>query len=40
MASTLDRYAHITKVYGKENFAKIQNSKILVVGAGGIGCEV
>jgi len=27
-------------IYGKETSLKILNSKVLVVGAGGIGCEV
>lgn len=37
---SLERYFHIKNVLGKELFQKIQNSKILVIGAGGIGCEL
>jgi len=36
----MDRYKSIIRTYGKENFDKIQNAKLLVVGAGGIGCEI
>ena len=35
-----DRYTHLRKVYGEELFAKVQKAKLLVVGAGGIGCEL
>ncbi len=35
-----DRYSNYRQVYGEELFEKIRNSKILVVGAGGIGCEL
>ena len=35
-----DRYAHLRVTLGEETFAKVQASKILVVGAGGIGCEL
>jgi ubiquitin-like 1-activating enzyme E1 B len=34
------RYSYFEKVYGKETFEKVKNSKILIVGAGGIGCEL
>jgi hypothetical protein len=33
-------YRSASGIYGEENFKKIVDSKILVVGAGGIGCEV
>lgn len=36
----MDRYESIIRNYGKESFDKIQKAKVLVVGAGGIGCEV
>jgi hypothetical protein len=36
----MDRYAHLKAVLGEELFQKIQSSKVLVVGAGGIGCEL
>jgi len=36
----MERYDSIIRTYGKENFDKIQNAKLLIVGAGGIGCEV
>ena len=36
----MSRYDSIIRTYGKDNFDKIQNAKLLVVGAGGIGCEV
>lgn len=35
-----DRYTNYRNVYGDELFEKIRQSKILVVGAGGIGCEL
>ena len=35
-----DRYTHLRKLYGNELFAKVQKAKLLVVGAGGIGCEL
>jgi hypothetical protein len=34
------RYDSIIRSYGQDGFEKIQSAKILVVGAGGIGCEV
>jgi len=36
----IERYDGITKSYGSECFDLIYSSKILIVGAGGIGCEV
>lgn len=35
-----DRYSVYRSLYGHEGYARIANAKILVVGAGGIGCEV
>lgn len=35
-----DRYTHLRNVLNEESFSKIRNSKVLVVGAGGIGCEL
>ena len=40
MTSMIDKYDSITKLYGIQNYSKIKESKILIVGAGGIGCEV
>jgi len=37
---TINKYDSIIKLYGIENYSKIKESKILIVGAGGIGCEV
>lgn len=34
------RWNPLIYVYGKEAFDKIQQSKVLVVGSGGIGCEL
>jgi ubiquitin-like 1-activating enzyme E1 B len=34
------RYAHQIERLGIDLFQKVQNSKVLVVGAGGIGCEL
>jgi hypothetical protein len=39
MATSM-RYNAMKKLHGEEKFARIWNSKILMVGAGGIGCEV
>ena len=33
------RYSHMKTIFG-DSFKNIQNSKILIVGAGGIGCEL
>uniref|UniRef100_A0A7S2RPC2 SUMO-activating enzyme subunit n=1 Tax=Mucochytrium quahogii TaxID=96639 RepID=A0A7S2RPC2_9STRA len=35
-----DRYSHMRRALGAELFDVVQKSKILVVGAGGIGCEL
>ena len=35
-----NRYAGIRKTLGADLFQKVQNSRVLVVGAGGIGCEL
>ena len=40
LSAAMDRYEAVVRTYGKENFEKIQKAKLLVVGAGGIGCEV
>jgi ubiquitin-like 1-activating enzyme E1 B len=34
------RYSYAEALLGAETFAKVKDSKILVVGAGGIGCEL
>jgi len=34
------RSAHAQALLGKNAFSKIRHSKVLVVGAGGIGCEL
>eukprot|EP01080_Neovahlkampfia_damariscottae_P007973 gene7973-12438_t len=33
------RYSHMKEIFG-DSFKNIQNSKVLIVGAGGIGCEL
>lgn len=38
--SSRDRYSVYRALYGEEGYSRIANAKILVVGAGGIGCEV
>jgi tRNA A37 threonylcarbamoyladenosine dehydratase len=34
------RYQALKKLYGEEKFNRLYNAKVLIVGAGGIGCEV
>lgn len=34
------RYSYLIPILGEELFHKINTSKILVIGAGGIGCEL
>lgn len=34
------RYDSLVRLYGAENVSKLRNSRILVVGAGGIGTSV
>ena len=34
------RSAHAQALLGKDAFSKIRHSRVLVVGAGGIGCEL
>ncbi|KAJ1408136.1 hypothetical protein B484DRAFT_337013, partial [Ochromonadaceae sp. CCMP2298] len=36
----MQRYEPIIRTYGAENFQKIQSARLLIVGAGGIGCEI
>ena len=36
----MSRYEHIEDVLGGELISSVHNSPILVVGAGGIGCEL
>jgi len=35
-----DRWAGIKAAYGDELFEKIKKTRVLVIGAGGIGCEL
>eukprot|EP00606_Chrysophyceae_sp_TOSAG23-5_P001304 GSChrysophyteH2.ASY1.ANO1.5.1 assembled CDS len=35
-----DRYSVYRAVYGENGFAKLRAAKVLIVGAGGIGCEI
>ncbi|CAM9706233.1 unnamed protein product [Choristocarpus tenellus] len=35
-----DRYTHLRNTMGEDLFGKVQKAKVLVVGAGGIGCEL
>lgn len=39
-AETNDRFAHICLLLGDARFAAVRASRILVVGAGGVGCEL
>jgi ubiquitin-like 1-activating enzyme E1 B len=36
----MPRSSHVEALLGEEVFQKVRNTKILVVGAGGIGCEL
>ena len=36
----MPRYSYVEALLGAETFAKVKESRILVVGAGGIGCEL
>ena len=36
----IDRYEAYRSLYGVDGFEKLRNSKLLIVGAGGIGCEI
>ena len=36
----LDRYTAIRRLYGTQTFNTIQSARLLIVGAGGIGCEL
>ena len=36
----MGRYDAYINMMGQEAFAKVQQSRVLVVGAGGIGCEI
>jgi tRNA A37 threonylcarbamoyladenosine dehydratase len=38
--SSFPRYGLMQQLYGEQDFEKLSNAKVLVVGAGGIGCEV
>lgn len=35
-----DRWSSAESSFGPETFAKIQAAKVLVIGSGGIGCEL
>ena len=36
----MDRYQSLIDTFGQEHFDKVKQSHVLVVGAGGIGCEI
>ncbi|GAA5825052.1 hypothetical protein JCM3770_004514 [Rhodotorula araucariae] len=40
MAQSTARYAHTRAILGPDRFLQLANARILVVGAGGIGCEL
>ena len=40
MADAGDRYGNVRRATGEELFSAIRSSRILLVGAGGIGCEL
>ena len=40
MSRFYDKYVGYRLLYGEEGYEKLSNSKVLVVGAGGIGCEL
>ena len=36
----MSRYSHTVNTFGEKSFNQIASSTVLVVGAGGIGCEI
>ena len=38
--SKMDRYEAYRALYGAEGFDKLRAAKVLIIGAGGIGCEI
>jgi ubiquitin-like 1-activating enzyme E1 B len=40
MTETNNRWRSLEAQYGQEKFSRIRDSKILIIGAGGIGCEL
>ncbi|BGO95008.1 hypothetical protein NBRC10512_006528 [Rhodotorula toruloides] len=40
MAPATDRYSHTRAILGPQLFERVQDARLLVVGAGGIGCEL